>query len=72
MIVKVPFVDLSWQHEPLQKKIDDAIVEVMKILTNEQAPQYSIRYHLNEQTLLRGSSDFNKDSRGSIEFEKRF
>ena len=30
MIVKVPFVDLSWQHEPLQKKIDDAIVEVMK------------------------------------------
>ena len=47
-------------------------VSVMKILTNEQAPQYSIRYHLNEQTLLRGSSDFNKDSRGSIEFEKRF
>ena len=47
-------------------------VSVMKILTNEQAPQYSVRYRVNDSTLLRGSSDFGQDSRGSIEFEHRF
>lgn len=47
-------------------------ISIMKILTNEQVPQYSIRYRLNDKTLLRGSSDFGSDNRGSIEFEKRF
>jgi translocation and assembly module TamB len=47
-------------------------VSVMKMLTNEQAPQYSIKYRLNDKALLRGASDFGKDSRGSIEFEHRF
>lgn len=47
-------------------------VSVMKILTNEQAPQYSVRYRLNDQILFRGSSDFGNDNRGLIEFESRF
>ena len=47
-------------------------VSVMKILTNEQTPQYSVRYRVNDSTLLRGSSDFGTDSRGAIEFEHRF
>lgn len=51
---------------------DDFSVSVVKILTNEQAPQYSIRYRVNDQTLVRASSDFDDDSRGSIEFEQRF
>jgi len=51
---------------------DNFSVSVMKILTNEQAPQYSIRYRLNEQTIFRGSSDFEQDTRGVLEFEHRF
>lgn len=47
-------------------------VSVMKILTNEQAPRYSVRYRLNEQTIFRGSSDFQQDTRGVLEFEHRF
>jgi translocation and assembly module TamB len=47
-------------------------VSVTKVLTNEQAPQYSIRYRVNGKTVLRGSSDFGNDSRGAIEFEHRF
>ena len=51
---------------------DTLSVSVTKILTNEQAPRYSIRYRLNEQTILRGSSNFQKDTRGIIEFQQRF
>ncbi len=51
---------------------DNFSISITKILTNEQAPQYSIRYRLNDQTILRGSSDFEQDSRGVIEFEHRF
>jgi translocation and assembly module TamB len=51
---------------------DNFSVSITKILTNEQAPSYSIRYRLNDQTILRGSSDFEQDSRGVIEFEHRF
>lgn len=45
---------------------------VMKILTNQQPPLYGIRYRLNDQTILRGSTDFDQDSRGVLEFEHRF
>jgi len=51
---------------------DNFSVSVMKILTNEQAPRYSVRYRLNEQTIFRGSSDFEQDTRGVLEFEHRF
>jgi translocation and assembly module TamB len=51
---------------------DNFSVSVTKILTNEQAPRYSVRYRLNEQTILRGSSDFEQDTRGIIEFQQRF
>ncbi|PHV62761.1 translocation/assembly module TamB domain-containing protein [Cyanobacterium aponinum] len=51
---------------------DDLSISIMKILTNEQSPRYSIRYRLNEQTIFRGSSDFEQDTRGVLEFEHRF
>ncbi len=47
-------------------------LSVIKILTSQQAAQYGIKYRINEQTLLKGSTDFNNDSRGAIEFEHRF
>ncbi|MBR8827462.1 MAG: translocation/assembly module TamB domain-containing protein [Gomphosphaeria aponina SAG 52.96 = DSM 107014] len=45
---------------------------VLKILTNEQKPQFGFRYRLNNNILLRGSSNFNNESRGVIEYQQRF
>lgn len=47
-------------------------VSVLKILTNSQPPQFGVRYRLNDNLLLRSSTDFSGDTRGSIEFETRF
>ena len=45
---------------------------VLKILNTDQPAQYGIRYRLDDQTILRGSTDFDHDSRAIIEFEQRF
>ena len=44
----------------------------LKILNTEQPAQFGIRYRLNESTVLRGSTDFEQDSRAIIEYEQRF
>ncbi|MGK7907466.1 MAG: translocation/assembly module TamB domain-containing protein, partial [Synechococcus sp.] len=38
----------------------------------EEDPRLGLRYRVNNSWLLRGRSDFNRDTRGSIEFETRF
>jgi translocation and assembly module TamB len=45
---------------------------VFKVLTNSELPQYSIRYRLNEQMLLRGSTNLFGENRAILEFEQRF
>ncbi|MCT7949536.1 translocation/assembly module TamB domain-containing protein [Ancylothrix sp. C2] len=45
---------------------------VLRILTDNQPTQFGLRYRLNEQTLLRGSTDFSGDSRATVEYELRF
>jgi translocation and assembly module TamB len=45
---------------------------VFKILTSGEAPQYSIRYRINDRLLLRGSSNLLNDSRAILEYENRF
>jgi translocation and assembly module TamB len=45
---------------------------VFKILTNSESPYYSLRYRLNDQILLRGSTNLFGENRGIIEFEQRF
>jgi translocation and assembly module TamB len=45
---------------------------VFKILTNTESFQYSLRYRINDQTLLRGSTNLFGDNRAIIEFERRF
>lgn len=47
-------------------------VSVQKILNSDRAPQFGIRYRLNDHTVIRGSSNFSDDSRGVIEYERRF
>jgi translocation and assembly module TamB len=45
---------------------------VFKILTNTESFQYSLRYRINDQTILRGSTNLFGDNRAIIEFEQRF
>jgi translocation and assembly module TamB len=45
---------------------------VFKILTNSESPYYSLRYRLNDQLLLRGSTNLFGENRAIIEFDQRF
>ncbi|PSO89427.1 MAG: hypothetical protein BRC41_01280 [Cyanobacteria bacterium QH_9_48_43] len=45
---------------------------VLRILTSDQPFQYGIRYRLDKNILLRGSTDFSGDSRAVVEYELRF
>ncbi|MGI0491769.1 translocation/assembly module TamB domain-containing protein [Alkalinema pantanalense CENA528] len=46
---------------------------VLRILTSGNQPtQFGLRYRINEQLLLRGSTDFSGDNRAVLEFETRF
>jgi len=45
----------------------------LKILNIEEIPaQFGFRYRLNENFVLRGSSNFDDDTRGVVEYELRF
>ncbi len=45
---------------------------VFKILTNSESLYYSLRYRLNDQLLLRGSTNLSGENRAILEFEQRF
>jgi translocation and assembly module TamB len=45
---------------------------VFKILTNSESPYYSLRYRVNDQFLLRGSTNLFGENRAILEFEQRF
>lgn len=47
-------------------------VSVLKVLTNSEAPQFGIRYRINDNLLVRSSTDFSGDNRAAIEYELRF
>jgi translocation and assembly module TamB len=51
---------------------NDFSVSVLQLLTVPTSPQFSLRYRLTDQLLLRGSTDFNNESRAVLEFETRF
>lgn len=51
---------------------DKLSVSLFQILTGSDPPQYSVRYQINNQLLLRGSSNFSGDGRVLMEFEQRF
>ena len=51
---------------------NDLSLSAMKILNNNVSPQFGVRYRINDNTVLRGSSDFNSDSRAVVEYQKRF
>lgn len=45
---------------------------ILKILTTNQTPEYNLRYRINDNILLRGTTNFQDENRGSIEYEIRF
>ncbi len=47
-------------------------LSVLKILTSQDPAQFGVRYRLNDNFLVRSSSDFSGDSRAVIEYEARF
>jgi translocation and assembly module TamB len=47
-------------------------VSVLQILTAPEPTRFSIRYRLNDQLLLRGSTNLEGDSRAVLEYDTRF
>lgn len=47
-------------------------VSALQLLTVEEPTQYNLRYQLDDEILLRGSTNFSDDNRIVVEFETRF
>ncbi|MBD3882395.1 translocation/assembly module TamB domain-containing protein [Phormidium tenue FACHB-886] len=47
-------------------------VSVLQILTADEPTRFSVRYRINEELLLRGSTNLEGESRAVLEFETRF
>ncbi|MGE5658271.1 MAG: translocation/assembly module TamB domain-containing protein [Actinomycetota bacterium] len=45
---------------------------IVRILSSNQPTEFTLRYRLNDQTLLRGSTNFQGDNRATVEYELRF
>ena len=45
---------------------------VSKVLTADDPAQFNVRYRVNDEMLLRGSTNLSGDNRGVVEYEKRF
>ena len=45
---------------------------VVRVLTADQPTQFTLRYRVNENMLVRGSTDLSGDNRGVVEYERRF
>jgi len=52
--------------------IDNFSFSVLRILNTDIPARYGVRYRLDNNFVLRGSSDFQEESRFSIDFESRF
>ncbi|QZZ20282.1 translocation/assembly module TamB domain-containing protein [Leptothermofonsia sichuanensis E412] len=47
-------------------------VSVSRVFASKQPLRYNLLYRINDQILMRGSTDFQGDSRATVEFETRF
>jgi translocation and assembly module TamB len=47
-------------------------LSVLQLLTASQSTQFGLRYRINQNTVMRGSSDFGGDSRLILEYETRY
>ncbi|MGJ3250366.1 MAG: translocation/assembly module TamB domain-containing protein [Elainellaceae cyanobacterium] len=51
---------------------NDLSFSILQLLTVEEPTQFNIRYRLNDQFLLRGTTNFSDDTRAVLEYEIRF
>ena len=51
---------------------DKLSVSVLQLLTAAEPTRFSLRYRVNDQLLLRGSTNLSGDNRAVLEFETRF
>ena len=51
---------------------DDLSVSILQLLTVREPTQFSLRYRLDDNWLLRGSTNLDDDSRVVLEYEARF
>jgi translocation and assembly module TamB len=51
---------------------DNLSVSVLQLLTVAEPTRFSLRYRINDQLLLRGSSNLSGESRAVLEFQTRF
>jgi translocation and assembly module TamB len=47
-------------------------VNGLKVLTSDQPVQFGLRYRVNDNLFLRGSTDFSGDNRAVLQYEQRF
>jgi len=45
---------------------------IIRILSANQPTEFNVRYRLSDKILLRGSTDFQGENRGTVEYELRF
>lgn len=51
---------------------DTVSASVLKILTDDSAPEFNVRYRINDQFLLRGTTNLNNINQFILEYENRF
>lgn len=51
---------------------DNLSISALRILTADDPTRFNLRYRINDELLLRGSTDLNDDNRAVLEFETRF
>lgn len=50
----------------------DLSLSVLQILNSSQPAQFGLRYRVNDEIFVRGSTDLNNDNRFSVEYDLRF
>ena len=51
---------------------DDFSASILTILNRDDSTRFSVRYRIDDNWVIRGSTDFDDDNRGAVEFQMRF
>lgn len=51
---------------------DDLSFSVQKIVNTDLPAHFGLRYRINNNTVIRGTSNFSDDNRGMVEYQRRF
>jgi translocation and assembly module TamB len=51
---------------------DDFSASILTILDRDDSTRFSVRYRIDDNWVIRGSTDFDDDNRGAVEFQMRF